>query len=58
MIDEYEYNVHIWICFFIDIIWVFGKTLVHEFHIFYSNTEWYLLFSDSASTSAQYENKK
>ena len=23
---------------------VFGKTLVHEFHISYSNTEWYLLF--------------
>ena len=24
--------------------WVFGKTLVHEFHISYSHTEWYLLF--------------
>ena len=22
---------------------VFGKTLVHEFHIFYSHSEWYLL---------------
>ena len=25
--------------------WVFGKTLVHEFPISYSHTEWYLLFS-------------
>ena len=32
---------------------VFGKTLVHEFHISYSHTEWYLFFSDSATTSAQ-----
>ena len=32
---------------------VFGKTLVHEFHISYSQTEWLLLFSDSATTSAQ-----
>ena len=29
------------------------KTLVHEFHIFYSHTEWYLLLSDSATTRAQ-----
>ena len=27
----------------------FGKTLVHELPISYSNTEWYLLFSDSAT---------
>ena len=27
---------------------VFGKTLLYEFHISYSHTEWYLLFSDSA----------
>ena len=32
---------------------VFGKTLVHEFHISYSHTEWYLIFSDSATISAQ-----
>ena len=32
---------------------MFGKTLVHEFHILYSHTEWYLLFADSATTSAQ-----
>ena len=31
---------------------VFGKTLLHEFHISYSHTEWYLFFSDSATTSA------
>ena len=24
---------------------VFGKTLLHKFHISYSHTEWYLLFS-------------
>ena len=30
---------------------VFGKTLVHEFYIFYSNTEWYFFF-ESATTSA------
>ena len=33
---------------------VFGKTLVHEFHIS-SHTEWYLFFSNSATTSAQWE---
>ena len=33
---------------------VFGKTLVHEFPISYSRTEWYLFFSDSATTSAHY----
>ena len=32
---------------------VFGKTLVHEFLISSSHTEWYLLFSDSATSSAQ-----
>ena len=32
---------------------VFGKTLVHEFPISYSNTEWYLLISDSETASAQ-----
>ena len=32
---------------------VFGKTLVHEFLISYSHTEWYLLFSDSETISAQ-----
>ena len=32
---------------------VFGKTLVHEFLISYCHTEWYLLFFDSATTSAQ-----
>ena len=32
---------------------VFGKTLVHEFLISYSHTEWHLFFSDSATTSAQ-----
>ena len=31
---------------------VFGKTLVHEFHISYCHTEWYLLFSDSATINA------
>ena len=31
---------------------VFGKTLVHKFLISYRHTEWYLLFSYSA-TSAQ-----
>ena len=34
---------------------VFVKTLVHEFHISYSHTEWYLLFSDSATESVQWE---
>ena len=33
---------------------VFGKALVHEFHISYCDTEWYLFFSDSRTTSAQY----
>ena len=32
---------------------LFGKTLVHEFLISYSHTEWYLLFYDRATTSAQ-----
>ena len=33
---------------------VFGKTLVHdEDHIFYIHTEWYLHFSDSATTISQ-----
>ena len=32
---------------------VFGKTRVHEFHITYRHTWWYLLFLDSATTSAQ-----
>ena len=32
---------------------VFGKTLVYEFPISYSHSEWYLFFSDSATTSAQ-----
>ena len=32
---------------------VFLKTLVHEFNISYSHTEWYLFFSDSATASAQ-----
>ena len=32
---------------------VFGKTLVHQFHISYSHTEWYFIFSESATTSAQ-----
>ena len=32
---------------------VFGKTLVHDFLISYSHTEWYFIFSDSATTSAQ-----
>ena len=32
---------------------VFGKTLLDEFHISYHHTEWYLLFSDRASKSAQ-----
>ena len=32
---------------------LFGKTLVHEFPISYSLTEWYLNFSDNATTSAQ-----
>ena len=31
---------------------MFGKTLVHEFLISYSHAEWYLHFSDSATTSA------
>ena len=29
---------------------VLGKTLVHEFFISYSHTEWYLFFPDSATT--------
>ena len=32
---------------------VFGKTLVREFPISYSHTEWYLLFSNIATTRAQ-----
>ena len=32
---------------------VFGKTLVHEFNSYYSYTEWYLFFSDNATTTAQ-----
>ena len=32
---------------------VFAKTLLHEFLISYSHTEWYLLFSDSATTSVK-----
>ena len=32
---------------------VFGKTLTYEIIISYSHTEWYLRFSDSATTSAQ-----
>ena len=32
---------------------VFGKTLVHEFHISYCYTEWYLLVSDSPTTGGQ-----
>ena len=32
---------------------VFGKTLLDEFHIQYIHTEWYLFFSDRATTSAQ-----
>ena len=32
---------------------VFPKTLVHEFPISYSHTEWYLLLSDSATTRPQ-----
>ena len=41
------------ICFFIlfhsccSHAWVFEKTLVHEFLIFYSHTEWYLRFSET-----------
>ena len=34
---------------------VFGKTLLHKFLIFYSRTEYYLLFFDSVTTSAQCE---
>ena len=33
---------------------VFGKTLVHEFHMSYGHTEWYLLFSNCATTSANF----
>ena len=32
---------------------VFGKTLVHEFPISYSNTEYYFFLSDSSTTCAQ-----
>ena len=32
---------------------VFGKTLVHDFFISYSHTEWYLFFSDSATIMVQ-----
>ena len=32
---------------------VFGKTRVHEFHISYSHTERYLLFSNAVTASAQ-----
>ena len=32
---------------------VFEKTLVHELPIFFNHSEWYLLFSGSATTSAQ-----
>ena len=33
---------------------VFGKTLVQEFHISFSHTEWYLFFSDSVTRSAHF----
>ena len=33
---------------------VFGKTLMHAFHISYSHTEWYLFFSDCITTSAHF----
>ena len=35
-------------------VWVFRKTLMPEFHISYSHTEWCLLFSDSTYTSAHF----
>ena len=34
---------------------MFVRTLLLEFHISYNHTEWYLPFSDSATTSAQSE---
>ena len=37
---------------------VFRKTLVHEFHFFYSYTEWCLFFLDRATTSAHAERIK
>ena len=33
---------------------VFGKTLVHEFHIPNSHTEWYLFFTHGATTRAHF----
>ena len=33
--------------------WMFGKTLVREFPMSYSHTEWYIIFSDSATTCAE-----
>ena len=41
----------IFCCFHVQVC---GKTLVHELHISYSHTEWYLLFSDSGTTSAPF----
>ena len=46
-------------CFFVlfhsccSYVRVFGRTLAHEFHLSYAHTEWYLRFSDSATTRAQ-----
>ena len=34
---------------------MFGKTLVHEYPISYSHTEWYYFFSDIATTRARRE---
>ena len=45
-------------CFFIFFhsccshVWVVGKTLMHEFLISYSHTEWYLLFLTMQTTSS------
>ena len=47
------------ICFFIlfhsccSCVWVFLKSLMHEFHISCCHTEWYLLFFNSATTSTE-----
>ena len=44
----------LYLILFLLFLWVsVWKTLVHEFLISYSHTEWNLFFSDSATTSAQ-----
>ena len=48
---HHAFLLSVFVCFFIlfhsccSHARVFGKTLAHEFPIFYSHTKWYLLFS-------------